>query len=460
MKTRARVAVFTILIATALVLGVVLVQRMLPPAASAATLDPRQAELARTFLDHLDAARYDEALAMTTPKVKAALAGDKLQQVWESLPAQLGARRARGQARGEAIGEDPIVTFALEFGLATLDARIGFDAENRIDGFRIVPAIGTVVAPAAPEFVSNERFVERASRVGEGDAALDATLTLPRGQAPFPGVVLVHGSGPQDRDATVGPNRPFRDLAHGLAERGIAVLRYEKRSRVRPGDFADGDFDIDEETTNDAVAAVARLALEAGVDPTRRYVIGHSQGAMMAPRIAQRAPELAGLVLLAAPSRPLHEIYVQQLEYLAALSDGIDAEERDKIEDEREKAAAVATIASDSPAATNLLQLPARYWIDLRGYDPVAVAATLPQPMLVLQGERDYQVTLPGDYARWHDAFSRSDRVGLATYENLNHLLMAGEGAPSPAEYSRAGRVDARVIDDIARWIGGSHAGQ
>ena len=458
MSTRGWVLSFAVLIAAALVMGGWLVQRMLPPAATAGTLDPAQADLARRFLDHLDAARYDDALAMTAPQVQAALADGKLQKVWESLPAQLGSRRARSEPRGEAIGSKPIVTFTLEFGLATLDARVGFDQNQRIDGFRLVPGGDSAAAQTPPEFVHNDHFTERASRIGEGEAALDATLTLPRGGAPFAGVVLVHGSGPHDRDATVGPNKPFRDLAHGLAERGIAVLRYEKRSKARPGDFADGDFDIDEETTNDAVAAVERLSLEAGIDPARRYVIGHSQGALMAPRIAQRAPELAGIVLLAAPSRPLHEIYVQQLEYLAALSDGIDDEERAKIEAERVKAAAVATLKPDSPAETNLLNLPARYWIDLRGYDPVAVAETIPQPMLILQGERDYQVTLPGDYARWHDAFVDDARVELQTYDTLNHLMIAGEGAPSPQEYSRAGHVDARVVEDIATWIGGGHA--
>lgn len=458
MTTRGWVASFAVVIALAVALGYMLVQRVLPPPATAAPLDPRQAAVASAFLDHLDAGRYDEALAMTTPKVQSALAGGKLQQVWEALPSQLGPRRARGEARGESVAGKPVVSFALEFGMLSLDARVAFDDGGKIDGFRLVPA-GSAPTPTPPTFVENDRIVERASRVGEGETALDATLTLPRGEGPFPGVVLVHGSGPHDRDATIGPNKPFRDLAHGLAERGIAVLRYEKRTLARPGDFADGEFDIDDESTDDAVAALARLAAESAIDPARRYVIGHSLGAMLAPRIAQRVPELAGLVLLAAPARPLQEIYVQQLEYLAALSDGIDEEERARIEAERAKADAVATLAPDAPAASNLMQLPARYWIDLRGYDPVAVAATLELPMLLLQGERDYQVTLPGDYARWHDAFAGNAHVAFETYPELNHLLMrGGEGAPSPAEYSVEGRVDARVLDDIARWIGGGHA--
>jgi pimeloyl-ACP methyl ester carboxylesterase len=455
-KTRWWLLSFAVLIAAAAVLGGLRLQRVLMPSATAAALAPEQADRAQRFLDHLDAGRYDDALAMTTPTVRDALANGKLQAVWEGLPAQLGPRKSRGAPRGEAVDGHPIVTVALEFGMLTLDARIGFDAQNLVEGFRIVPASAT--SPPESSLVSNARYSERELQVGEGDRGLAATLTLPRGEGPFAAAVLVHGSGPQDRDSTLGPNRPFRDLAHGLAERGIAVLRFDKRTKARPQDFASGDFTIDAETTDDAVAALAQLGREPGIDPARRYVIGHSQGAMMAPRIAQRAPDVAGLVLLAAPARPLAEIYLQQIEYLAALSDGIDASERMAIDAERAKATAVETLTVDSPAESNLMQLPARYWIDLRGYDPVATAGLIAQPMLIAQGERDYQVTLIGDYARWHDAFATSSRVELHSYPDLNHLLMHGEGAPSPQAFARAGQVDARVIDDIANWIGGGHA--
>jgi pimeloyl-ACP methyl ester carboxylesterase len=171
-----------------------------------------------------------------------------------------------------------------------------------------------------------------------------------------------------------------------------------------------------------------------GLDPQRIFVLGHSQGAMMAPRIAQRAA-VAGLLLLAAPARPLQDVYVQQLEFLGAPS----------LDEERRKAA--------DPAAHRLMGLPAGYWNDLRGYDPVAVAGTLSVPLLVLQGGRDYQVTSADDFARWHSAFDRDPRVVLKSYAALNHLFIAGEGPPSAADYQHAGQVSSEVIDDIARWV-------
>src|SRR5690606_28440063 len=147
----------------------------------------------------------------------------------------------------------------------------------------------------------------------EGERALPATLALPDGAGPFPAVALVHGSGPPDRDETIGPNRPFLDIARGPAAQGIAVLRHENRTRARPQDYATPDsLTIDSETTDDAVLALQALHALPEVDDARVFVFGHSQGGMLAGRIATRANEagapVAGLVLLAAPSRKLMDI--------------------------------------------------------------------------------------------------------------------------------------------------------
>lgn len=426
---------------------------LLPPAQSARA-DPEHLRIGEAFLDDLDAGRFEDALKRGTPELQEALAQGKLKEIWEALPIQLGSRQSRSPLRGETVSGTPVVTSTLTFGLVALDARIAVGPDGRIGGFRLVPSKGGA-PPAAPAPVSSERFSEAEFPVGEGDAALGGTLTLPRGEGPFPAVVLVHGSGPHDRDETIGPNHPFRDIAHALGERGVAVLRYDKRSKAHPQAFASGDFTVDDETVDDAVRAVSLLRAAPRIDPQRVFLAGHSLGAMMAPRIAQRAPDLAGLILLAAPARPLHDIVVEQVRYLAELDGEVGSHEQAEIDAMAVKASAVASLSGDVPAADTLLGLPARYWIDLRDYDPVAVAATLTQPILLVQGGRDYQVSVDGDFARWHAAFDGDARVQFALHPALNHLMIAGEGPSGPAEYATAGRVDEAVIDDIATFVGG-----
>jgi dienelactone hydrolase len=274
---------------------------------------------------------------------------------------------------------------------------------------------------------------------------------LPDGAGPFPAVVLVHGSGPHDRDETIGPNRPFLDIARGLAAQGIAVLRYEKRTKARPQDFVNGDFTMDDETTDDAVNAIAALSGDSRIDHGHIFVLGHSQGAMLAPRIAEKSGLLAGVIMLAAPARSLLDILPEQNHYLLNLDGNISAEEQVFLDDLQHKidvirgAGEVAT--TDSP-----LGVPAHYWREAEKIHPLADAKSLTVPMLLLQGGRDYQVT-DSDWQLWEKAFPDDSRVTMKYYPLLNHLGIAGEGTPRPEEYNTPGHVDAQLIGDVAAWI-------
>ncbi len=438
---------FAAITTLAVVLFIWLVRQLTPPVAEQGPLDEQHAAIAARFLDHLDAERFDAARRMLDADAAEALSADKLAEIWTALPKQLGGPATRGAARGERIAGHSITTIPLQFPNMALDARIGLDAEQRIHTFRLVPAQQPRAAAPPP---ADSGLQEREVSV----AGLPGTLTLPAGTGPFPAIVLVHGSGPLDRNETIGPNQPFRDLAHGLAAGRIAVLRYDKRTLARPADFADRMFTVDDETVDDAVAAVAWLRAEPSIDPRRVFLLGHSLGALMAPRIAQRAPDLAGLVLLAAPARPLDEIVLEQIAYIADLDGQRSPEEQQAIDATREAAAALhAALDGDGPAATpSLLGLPIGYWRDLLDYDPVTTAAALPQPMLVLHGGRDYQVTL-ADFERWRSALAENDGVRLQLYPAMNHLFAAGDGQSSPDEYLRPAAVDAAVIADIGGWI-------
>lgn len=413
----------------------------------AQTADP--AALAQQALDALDAGHYAQVEQLFGPQMAAAVPADKLQAIWESLPAQMGNAKGREQAQVSAQGDTHFVQIPLHFEKAELVAKFAIDASGKIVGFLIQPAQSTSPAPAV---AADANFSERDFSVGDGERALPGTLAMPKGNGPFPAVVLVHGSGPQDRDETIGPNKPFLDIARTLAAQGIAVLRYDKRTKARPQDFAGGNFGVDDETTNDAVIAVDALRKTDDIDPKRIFVLGHSQGGMLAPRIAAVSGHVAGLILMAAPTRPLLDILIEQNRRLAALNDGkIDDAERAAINAIIEQ---VRITRDPKTAATSptVMGQPAGYWRSIEAVDAVSEAQQVRLPMLLLQGARDIQV-VDADWQNWRDAFADDPDATFKLYPKLNHLGIAGEGEGSLAEYQQPGHVDAHLLTDVAAWV-------
>ena len=295
-----------------------------------------------------------------------------------------------------------------------------------------------------------------------GPVPLPGTLTLPAGKGPFPALIIVHGSGAGDRDLTMGPQpplsliKPYRDLAWGLAQQGVAVLRYDKRTKVAPMWFMGKTFTVWDESVQDALAALTLLRQQPEVNAARTYMIGHSLGGMLAPRIAKADGKLAGVILMAGATRAkLVDQVERQLAYIQSVSpadSGAVKAQRAQLEPLLARIRALTPADSANPQI--LFGAPARYFLDLDAYDPAATLRELPLPLLVLQGLRDYQVT-PDQLDDWIKALGARQDLTLKRYEGLNHLFLRGEGPPSPADYSKPGNVDPQVLLDIAGWVKG-----
>jgi dienelactone hydrolase len=407
---------------------------------------------AKTFVDILARKDFAAAVAQFDDTMKSAMPLTKLQETWNAVLSQVGIFKQQGKTRTEKRGAYTVVIVTSDFQNAALDIKVVFDQTKRIAGLFFAPATNNEYT--TPSYVKPSSFREQEVTVGTGEWALPGTLTLPVGAGPFPAVVLVHGSGPHDRDETIGPNKPFRDLAWGLASHGVAVLRYEKRSKQYPTKIAAlSRLTVKEETVDDALAAAELLRKKQGIDAKRVFVLGHSLGGMLVPRIGQLGPHIAGFIVLAGTTRHLEDVISEQLTYIYSLDGTVSKEEQAKLDEAKQFAARIKALkVADANASTSLLGAPASYWLDLRDYDPPATARSLKQPLLILQGERDYQVTME-DFKRWQATLASNRNVVFKTYPALNHLFVEGSGKSVPAEYNQPGHVAEVVIDDIVAWI-------
>jgi dienelactone hydrolase len=259
-------------------------------------------------------------------------------------------------------------------------------------------------------------------------------------------------------DETFGPNKVFKDLAWGLATRGIAVLRYEKRSHKYGAQSADDptELTVKEEAMDDAHSAVVLLTTMPEIDPRRIFLVGHSLGAYLAPRIASGTPQIAGIILFAANARPIEDLVVEQVRYEASLAGTVTPAIQKAIDGAEASAKEMRNPDLKKGTTVHLLNasLPASYVLDLRTYHPTDVAAALSIPILVLQGERDYQVTMT-DFGLWQKALAGHPKTTLKSYPGLNHFFIMGTGPASPVEYTTPGHVDKAVVDEVATWCKG-----
>ena len=288
---------------------------------------------------------------------------------------------------------------------------------------------------------------------------LPGILTVPKGEGSFPVVVLLQGSGPNDRDETVGALKPFRDIAEGLAEQGIAAYRFDKRTYVYGNELAvKKDVSLVDEYIEDAVNAVQLLAAQEKIDPDRIFVLGHSLGGNAIPAVAralEQAPVNAcGFIMMAASPRPLEVLIREQYDFLYSLMPEITEEqqaEKDALFAELDKLQDLDSLSEDDMVAGAY----SSYWKWLAAYDILQAAGEITQPVLLLQGEEDYQATME-DFRLWKDAFGNRENWHLISYPGLTHIFMPGRKTEGTAVYAGNGKVQENVILDIASFITGT----
>ncbi len=329
---------------------------------------------------------------------------------------------------------------------------VRFDSSLQIADFKV--DIVPVMPYKAPTYDVKANYTEKEVSFGDGKWKLPGILTVPEGKGPFPVVVLVHGSGPNDMDETVGPLKPFRDIAVGLASKNIAVLRYDKRSFEYNASYATvKKATVKEEVIDDVVAAVNYLAGLPEIDKSSIFVIGHSQGAMLVPRIISSVDKglIKGAVMMSGNSRPLQDITMDQYRYFYNLGQ-LNKEQLDYLINQYSMINNPDFSADNPPKGFALGDT--YWWADLKTYNQTEVAKKINTPLLIMQGARDYQVLAAKDFQGWKDALSSKQNVSFKLYPKLNHMYTEGEGEMSTnMEYFNQANVPGYVIDDISKWI-------
>ena len=296
--------------------------------------------------------------------------------------------------------------------------------------------------------------------LGEGSRyPLKGILTLPDNGQKVPAVVLVHGSGSSNMDEKVGKLTPFKDLAQGLAAHGIASIRYDKRSYAHPLKMMkDGCITVKEETIEDAILATGLLREDPRIDPEKIFIIGHSMGAMLAPRIDAEGGCYRGLILMAGTPRKLEEVMLGQTEeMLAAVSFPVRWILKKQTAKLKEAFASMYQLTDAQAKAKKMGNGTTLYYFKEMGEHPAAdYLQKLQKPILILQGGKDFQAKADVDFAIYRQLMQEKPNATFMLYENLNHAFVPAVYDTidkAKQEYNIPRSMDETVIRHIANWI-------
>ena len=300
--------------------------------------------------------------------------------------------------------------------------------------------------------------------IGEGtEYPLNGLLTIPDGMTgPVPAVVMVHGSGASNMDEKVIKLTPFKDLAEGLAAHGIASVRYDKRTFVHGRKMVKANgagMTVREETIEDAILAIEMLRNDRRIDSDNIFILGHSMGAMLAPRIDAEGGSAKGLIMMAGTPHRLEEIVIRQLnqsrkggsnpvlrfvtglecKYFANRFSGLY-----ELSDEEEKKKKFAGNGS-------------LYYVKEMGQKTAAdYLRESSKPVLIMQGGRDFQVLADDDFKAFKEQLAGRDNVEYKLYPELNHCFVTAisdDILRATKEYSVERHIGENVITDIAEFI-------
>lgn len=380
---------------------------------------------------------FEKAYSFFDETIKTKISETVLKDTEAQLESQLGSFKTILEVNKEGNA----FYYYSDFEKMKLDINISFNQDQKIIGFFFVPH---------KEF-KKEKSLGNELSIKSGVVKLNGTLLVPEKNNQKKLVLFIHGSGPNDRDETIYENKPFKDIAESLYEKGISSYRFDKRTLSNPESFNDNST-IDDEVTNDVLSIINYFKSNESYKQYEIILIGHSLGGYLLPHIFNKSKDISKIIFLAGNARPLDNLIVEQYEYLNKISPS--PELQNELKKMKEQVAFLNSKAFNLNAAKEKLPfgLSANYWKSLLDYNCLNEAQKINIPVLVLQGERDYQVLMT-DFELWKKALKSNKKAEFISYPKLNHLFISGENISEPKEYSIKGSVDLNVINDINNFI-------
>ncbi len=400
-------------------------------------------ELATSFMEMFTTGRYEQMISdfNATENMRKAITAEIYAHAFDGMINQNGEFISYSVTEVISTSDFDVIPIVVTCEKDSLIVNVVFDSDKLLAGFNFALYTPPKEVPSS--------LIESDIEVVTGSYRMPGKLVLPEGEASVPLVIFVSGSGPNDMDSTIGPNKPLRDIAYGLAEEGIGSIRFTKRTAIY-GKVIGECATIDVEYIQDVVSAYDLARSIERVDRQRIFLLGHSLGGNLIPMISQRLPATVGYIIAAGSVTPVEELMLLQYRHLLGKDGEISTDEKQILEKIENGVNAIGALTSESEyTSAELLGVPAVYWLSLKGYEPLEVAKGIEERLLILQGEKDYQVPM-SEFSQWKEALPKAQFI---TYPELNHLFMKSNDTFDSNEYIDAQEVDIQVIEDIAGFI-------
>jgi len=406
----------------------------------------------RAVIDLFVSKQFTLLEAQIDPNYKSTYSAISLGRDWEELTGTYGQYVNAKPVNFEVNEYYQFIAYKMNFEYLPYIFNISFNAEGKIIYISFMPAHKMYVAP---NYCDISKISERKINVVNGFYEMPGLLSRPNGDAKAPLVIILMEAGPTDKDGSYEENKPYKDLAWGLSTNGYAVFRYEKRANnygiyMMKDKAAYETFTPREDLLLDLYKIIDTLKTLPDVDPSRIYILGHGQGGMLAPLVAKEREDIKGIIMMGANSKPTQIMMIEQYKYLTEVTPN----KRDEYDEQTTKA--LVSLDKKLNPLTEHSKMPynvqATYWIWLNNYKHLEITKKLKKPVLILHGDRDYQVNM-SNLELWKKTLVKNKNVTIKNYPKLNHLFYSGEVKSTYSEYYMIGNIPDYVITDITNWL-------